>query len=42
MHDPEHSVARGTIGAPTFFAGDEVFFRQGFLARDRRSNSEFP
>jgi 2-hydroxychromene-2-carboxylate isomerase len=25
MRDPEHSVERGTIGAPTFFVGDEVF-----------------
>jgi 2-hydroxychromene-2-carboxylate isomerase len=26
MRDTEHSVARGTIGDPTFFVGDEIFF----------------
>ena len=26
MRDTEQSVARGTIGAPTFFVGDEIFF----------------
>jgi 2-hydroxychromene-2-carboxylate isomerase len=26
LHNTEHSVARGTFGAPTFFVGDEIFF----------------
>jgi hypothetical protein len=31
MRDPEHSVGRGTIGAPTLFVGDEVFCRRDRL-----------
>ena len=26
MRDTEASVARGTLGSPTFFVGDELFF----------------
>jgi 2-hydroxychromene-2-carboxylate isomerase len=26
LDNTEHSVARGTFGAPTFFVGDEIFF----------------
>jgi 2-hydroxychromene-2-carboxylate isomerase len=26
MRDTERSVAHGTVGAPTFFVGDEIFF----------------
>jgi 2-hydroxychromene-2-carboxylate isomerase len=25
MRDTEHPVARGTVGAPTSFVGDEIF-----------------
>jgi 2-hydroxychromene-2-carboxylate isomerase len=37
MRDTEHSVVRGTIGAPTFFVGDEIFFGKDRLREDEEA-----